>query len=152
MSYSEAVTVAELADFLGLSTRTVKDLAARGVLPRTGRGRYDLKASVRNYARSLRDSAALRGGDDATTAARRREVEARAEKVELQNAKTRRELVPAVEVERRWTAILTDVRARMLAIPSRVRARLGHLTAADEAVVAAEVRDALEGAADASTD
>lgn len=149
MAYADTVTVAELADLLGLSTRTVKDLAARGVLPRTARGRYDLKASVQNYTRSLRDSAALRGGDDATTAARRREAEARAEKVELQNARTRREFVPAAEVERRWSEILRDVRARMLAVPARVRARLGHLTSTDGVAIEEEVRDALKGAADA---
>jgi len=149
MAYGDSVTVAELADLLGLSTRTVKQLAAEGVFPRTSRGQYDLKAGVRNYTARLRDGAALRGGDDATSAARRRESEARALKVELANRKALGELVEAQEVARRWTASLTDVRARMLAVPARVAARLGHEA---HAVVDAEVRLALEGAADAGPD
>lgn len=149
MAYGDSVTVAELADLLGLSTRTVKQLAAEGVFPRTSRGRYDLKAGVRNYTGRLRDGAALRGGDDATTAARRREAEARAAKLEVQARRMTGDLVEAAEVARRWTAILTDVRARMLAVPARVAARLGREA---HAVVEAEVRLALEGASDAGSD
>lgn len=151
MQSADEVTIAVLADTLGLSERRAYDLVKAAVIPKARKGRYILQDAVRAYCTHLRDSAALRGGDDATTAARRREAEARAEKVELQNAKTRRELVPAADVERVWTGILRDVRARMLAVPSRVRSRIGHLTPADAAAIEAEVRDALQGAADASS-
>ena len=46
-------------------------------------------------------------------------------------------------VEREWSAILGTVRAGMLALPSRVGARLGHLTPADVAIIDADVRQVL---------
>ena len=55
----------------------------------------------------------------------------------------RGELVPAADVERTWADILRGVRARMIAVPGRVGARLGHLTVGDVAVIDAEVRAAL---------
>ena len=55
--------------------------------------------------------------------------------------------VAAEVVERRWTTVLADIRSRMLAVPSRCAARLGHLTQADILEVDAEVRAALSEAA-----
>jgi phage terminase Nu1 subunit (DNA packaging protein) len=62
---------------------------------------------------------------------------------ETRAAKIRGELVPAVDVESAWAAVLLEVRAGMLAVADRVGARLGHLTAADIAVIDAEVREVL---------
>lgn len=149
MPIPDNLSADELGLLLGVSGRTVRELASRGVIAKAGRGRYSTAEAVRAYAAHLREGAALRGGDDATVAARRREAEARAEKIELQNAQVRRDLVPAAEVERLWTEVLADVRARMLAVPARCRSRLGHLTQADGAAIEEEVRDALKGAADA---
>ena len=66
-----------------------------------------------------------------------------AEKAEPPNAKARSELIPAVEVEREWAAVLRSVRAAMLALPSRVAQRLGHPSPHDVAEIDREVRDAL---------
>ena len=49
---------AQLADFLGLSDRTVRDLAARGVLPRIGEGRFETRGAMRANAPPLRDQVA----------------------------------------------------------------------------------------------
>jgi phage terminase Nu1 subunit (DNA packaging protein) len=51
--------------------------------------------------------------------------------------------VEAVAVEREWAAILTRLRARLLAAPSRAGQRLPHLTAHDVAALDREIRDAL---------
>ena len=145
---------AQLADLLGLSDRTVRELAARDVLPRTGRGRFDTRLAVRRYTAHLREQAAGRGNGDsaamgAVTAERLREARERADKIALQNAKARGEMVPAADVERAWSEVLRDIRARMLAVPARCMARLGRLTAAEGQIIEQEVRDALKGAADA---
>ena len=64
-------------------------------------------------------------------------------KVELQNAQARSELLPAKAVEAEWAGILRDVRAGMLALPSRLQQRLPHLAAHDVATIDREIRDAL---------
>lgn len=68
---------------------------------------------------------------------------AQREKLELQNAQARGELLSAKAVEAEWAAILRDVRAGMLAIPSRLQQQLPHLSAHDVSEIDREIRDAL---------
>lgn len=49
---------------------------------------------------------------------------AQAQLAEIRGAKLRGELVPAADVESEWTAALADLRAALLALPSRVGAKL----------------------------
>lgn len=56
----EIVTGVVLGGFLGLSSRSVRDHAARGHVVRAGRG-YDLRRSIVAYADHLRIEAAKRG-------------------------------------------------------------------------------------------
>jgi phage terminase Nu1 subunit (DNA packaging protein) len=67
---------------------------------------------------------------------------AQAELTELRTAKLRGELIPAPDVAAEWSAILTDCRQRMLAVASRVAARLG-LDREQTGVVDEEIRGAL---------
>lgn len=67
-----------------------------------------------------------------------------ADNVALKNAALRRELVPAVEVEARWSDILRRVRSKVLSVPSRVRQNLPHLMLQDVAAFDAELRRALD--------
>ncbi len=55
----------------------------------------------------------------------------------------RSELVEAAAVEMEWSGILRTVRAGMLAVPSRVAARLPHLSKHDVAEIDQEIRAAL---------
>jgi phage terminase Nu1 subunit (DNA packaging protein) len=66
-----------------------------------------------------------------------------AEKIAVQNAAARKDLLPAKAVEAEWASILRDVRAGMLALPSRIQQRLPHLTGHDIAKIDREIRDAL---------
>jgi len=61
----------------------------------------------------------------------------------LKNATLRRELVKAEDVARTWADILRGLRSQLLAIPSRLRADLGHLSAADVAQIDRALRDVL---------
>ena len=72
-----------------------------------------------------------------------RQAKAAAEKLELQNAVARREMVRAADVESAWAGVLRDVRAAMLAIPSRVQSRIPRLTAHDVSELDLEIREAL---------
>jgi phage terminase Nu1 subunit (DNA packaging protein) len=60
----------------------------------------------------------------------------------------RGELVEAVAVQAEWSDVLRTVRAGMLAVPSRVAARLPHLPKHDVAEVDAEIRTALTAMGD----
>lgn len=77
---------AALADLFGVTTRTITDLAQRGIVVRAGRG-YALAASVRAYCDHLRKLAQGRSGDEkaiaSATVERGRLARAQAEHVEL---------------------------------------------------------------------
>lgn len=73
-------------------------------------------------------------------------VLAQAEGQRIKNAKLRGELLEASAVEARWTSAVLDVRAAILAVPSRFGARHG-LSAAILADLDADLRDALAGLA-----
>jgi phage terminase Nu1 subunit (DNA packaging protein) len=153
MSGPALVTADQLGALVGLSARGVRDLAAQGIIPRAPEpGKYPFAASVKGYVAHLREVAAGRGTGEqlpALTAERLREAKERADKIALANAKARGEMVPAAEVERAWTGTLREVRAAMLAVPSRVAQRLPHLTRTDVAAIDREVRDVLREAGDA---
>src|ERR1700731_2634779 len=145
-----AVTAGELADLLGVSTKTVRELAGRKIAVRAGRGMYDLRASVRGYSNHMRAIATGKAGGEAVAAsaaaARARLAGALADKAELANARHRGALVDAEAVQREWSDTFRGVRARMMAVPTRCGARLPHMTAHDIAMIEGEVRDALTAA------
>jgi phage terminase Nu1 subunit (DNA packaging protein) len=142
----DEVRAVVLAEWLGVSEQTVRELAVREVVVRRGRGLYALKESVRNYCDTMRKSLTGRGGEAqaATVASERaRLAKAQADKVELANARARGALLDARAVEAEWSGVLRTVRAGMLAVPSRTAQRLPHLTPHDVAEIDAEVRAVL---------
>lgn len=148
----EPITARELAALLGVSARTIRELAQEGVVVKTGKGRYALAASVRAYCERQRAAAAGRGGESGVatlTAERARLAREQADAAAIKNAALRGDLLPAADVAASWRAILTGVRARMLAVPSRIGARAAHLSRADLEIVDSEIRDALEDASHA---
>lgn len=140
------VSAAELGQWLNLAAPRVSALAREGRIPRRDDGRFDLQAAIRGYVESLR----LKSGSSALAAnpelnqQKVRLARANAEKVEAANARARGELAALSDVEREWAGILRDVRAALLALPSRAAARLGHLTPHDVKTLDSEVRAVLE--------
>lgn len=147
---ADLISEAELADLLGITSRRIRDLTSDGIFPRRGAARYGRREAVRSYAAWLRKQASGKAPANPELQAERLRFEReRADKLAAQNAATRRDLLPASEVARTWSATLRDLRASMLAIPSRVGARLPHLTAHDLSEIDREIRDALAESADA---
>ena len=135
-------TAAELADLIGVSPRSITDLAKRGIVVRAKRG-FDEHKSVRGYCDHLRKLAAGRGGESAiagATAERARLIREQADAAALKNALARAEMLPAADVASRWSAILRRVRDGVLAASSRVAGRLPHLTRHDVSELDAELR------------
>ncbi|WAC26272.1 hypothetical protein [Ancylobacter sp. SL191] len=139
------MTADDLAGLLGIAPRTVRELAARGLVVKAGRGRYDLAASVASYCGHLREQAAGRAGDAQASLAveRARQAKEAADNLALRNAEMRGELVPASQVTAVWSGTLRRLRARILAVPPRVNQRLPFLKAHDVAEIDAELREAL---------
>ena len=140
------VTAAELAGWLGLTAPRIGTLAREGRIPRRTDGRFDLKLAIAGYIHSLRlksGSSALASNPE-LNAEKIRLARANAEKAEAANARARGELAALSDVEREWAGILRDVRAALLALPSRAAAQLGHLTPHDVATLDREVRAVLE--------
>lgn len=140
----------DLCEVLALSSGALTDLKKRGIAVHLGHDAYDLAATVRAYVLHLRGIASGRGGEEQSlnlTAERARLAREQADAVAMKNAALRGELVPAGDVTREWAEVLRKVRAGVLAMPSRVRASLPHLTPSDMAVMDREIRATLEGLA-----
>lgn len=145
------VTAKVVGDWLGVSDRTISDLAIRGQAKKVGRGQYDLRETVRLYTAHLREVSAGRGGSSQIldlTQERARLAKQQADGQELKNAQLRGELVAREDVVRGWQDILRRVRSGMLAVTSRVRQEISTIDAAQAAIIDREIRDALEALAD----
>ena len=137
----------DLCELLDLSSGALTDLKKRGIAVHLGHDAYDLEATVKAYVQHLRGIAAGWGTADQAvqlTAERARLAKEQADAQALKNGLARGELVKADEVTRTWAEVLRKVRARILAVPSRVRNSLPQLTPADVAALDREIRTALE--------
>jgi terminase small subunit / prophage DNA-packing protein len=138
-------TQSEFGALVGLSTRTVKDLSAKGILVYHGSQLRTLE-SVQRYIASLRKAAMGRqgeGGIDITTE-RAKLAAVQRQREELALAKARDEMMDLNEVSEGWGQFASTIRASVLAIPSRVRSAIPHLTAFDALTVDKICRDVLE--------
>ena len=135
----------DLCDLFQITPAMLTQLVKRGIAIRLGRNSYDLEQTTRNYVTHLRGIASGRGGEEQNltlTGERARLARAQADAQELKNATLRKELVKAEDVERRWSDILRSIRARVLAVPSRLRGTLD-LTPAQIERIDRELRDVL---------
>ena len=88
---TETVSATELADLLGVSKKTIAAWATSGVVVRTAHGCYDLRASVRGFAKHMHER--NRGGDATAVASvaeqRARLLRLQADRVEGENERER---------------------------------------------------------------
>ncbi len=144
--YDWPVTADTLAGWLGTSAARINNLAREGRIPRRPDKLFDLRPTIRAYVADLKASkgnSALANNPE-LNAEKIRLARATAEKLETANLKAKGELAPLADVEKAWAGILRDVRAALLALPSRAASRLGHLTPHDVATIDREVRAVLE--------
>lgn len=146
------VTAKVVGDWLGVSDRTVSDLAIRGHAKKIGRGQYDLRETVRLYTAHLREMAAGRGdgGSLDLTQERARLAKLQADGQEIKNAQTRGELVLRDDVLRGWQDIIRKVRSGMLAVPARIQQQIPTIGTSETILIDREIREALEALADGS--
>jgi terminase small subunit / prophage DNA-packing protein len=99
------MTQAAFGGLVGITQQAVSDLLARQILRSSDTGRTWLVA----YCENLRAVAAGRDPDGELSTERARVARATAEKIEMQNAITRRELLPVAVLE----VVLNDVARRV---------------------------------------
>jgi phage terminase Nu1 subunit (DNA packaging protein) len=111
-------TQAQIAAHLDLSTRRVKELVAEGVL-QTG---ADLDECRVNYIRYLRGNASGKhtGATPILADGRARLVKLQGDKVEIELAELRGEVVRADDVARVMQSHVIAARSRLLALPSKL--------------------------------
>lgn len=139
------VTKTELARYLGVTAPALDQHIKAGRFTMIGKG-YALMQCIQAYCEHLRGAASGRGGAEhvaSLTEERARLASAQAEMQEMKNAALRGETVQVSAVEAEWDGVLRLVRSRLLSVPSRVRARLGHIGQMEAAVIDREIRDAL---------
>ena len=145
------VPAATLAALFGLDDRTVRKLAADGIVIKGGaRGEYALGASIKNYVTHLREQAAGRLGRDETIDPAKENALFKREQrrnYELKNAILEGSAVPVDALEPAWAIIVRAVRSGVLAAPGKIRMRLPHLTNHDGEVIEEVLRQQLEDAA-----
>lgn len=159
------ITKAGLAAELGVSKARVSQYVQRG-LPQRADGRLDRDAALRWLKRNERGVAGSGKGadraarllDDAGSPPpprsaggidpifeRARKDRELADRIALQNALARGEVIPAADAEAAWIAIIGVARERLLGMPSKLAPRLVGLTSAAVAlrILEAEVYAAL---------
>jgi terminase small subunit / prophage DNA-packing protein len=119
----------------------------KGIIIKASRDQYKLVESTRNYVIHLRGVASGRG-DEKNVASlseeRSRLSKEQADGQALKNSILRKEYVSSIEVEREWSEVLRRVRSKVMAVPSRVRQVLAHLTVTDVDLIDRELRNSLE--------
>jgi phage terminase Nu1 subunit (DNA packaging protein) len=155
------VRLVEFAKLHGVSKAAVSHWKARGLLVLTPAGKVDVGASNKrlserpavNRGQLTKGPVASDvptqsgGGDDpdawSLSEASRQDRVAVAKLRRLELAQKAGQVAALEDIEREWTAAFAAVQAGVLAAPSRVAARLPHLTPADVAAIDDELRQVL---------
>lgn len=131
-------TQAEIAEHLDVSTRRVRELAVEwGIDSReVALGEWRLR-----YIRKLREEAAGRAatGDLDLVAERARLAKVQADRIEMQNAVTRKELAPVELIEEVLTKAGAKAAKLLDTIPGELKRRAPQLTADDIAAIAGTI-------------
>lgn len=142
----DRVDANELGLWLGVTSAAVRDAARRGVLERDGR-HFALQASVQRYCAHLR-RLVIERAESPAAAERARLTRAQAVLALLKAQRLGGALVAAADVQSQWVSVMFSVRARLLAVPSRVQQCVPHLTQGDVEAIDREIREALSALAD----
>jgi hypothetical protein len=111
----EVVSGGVLASLLGCSERQVRQWGAEGVIERDGRGRYLLLPSVRAVVKR-----ALAAGNAELDRERVDFQKVRAERLRLEIAEKRRQLIPIEEASAAISGVVGALKSKLIGLPARV--------------------------------
>jgi phage terminase Nu1 subunit (DNA packaging protein) len=139
------IQVNQLANLFGVTTRTISDLARRGIVVRKAKG-VARDESIRRYVTHLREAAAGRGQaapKTVQTTERGRLAKNQADLLQIKIDTAKGKLLDSDEVKVEWARILRLVRNGVLAAPARIASRRPHFDARDIAAIDDELREVL---------
>lgn len=139
----EKITQAQLAQLLGCSQPWIAKLKAKGVLTRWD----NLGALLVEGWKHSAGEASGRVSDNSEldlVAERARLAARQSEKLELELAKMRGELIPEEAVAEHFNSFAFAIRAKLLALPSRYRSQFPTLTARQVDALDGHVREILQ--------
>jgi phage terminase Nu1 subunit (DNA packaging protein) len=129
-------TIKQLAQHLDLSSARVHDLFNENILIKSGKSGGqdvdDCRVRYIRYLRSLSKGKNTNSGD--LNEERTRLTKAQADKAELELQEKENELISTDLIKTIWSDYVSNVRSKLLALPSK----LGHLTQAAETYAEAE--------------
>jgi len=119
---SPTVPVSTLAKLFNLTSVRVQQLAADGIIQKSGRGQYDLWPSVRAYIAYLQERKVNQWDSDTADPTEIKKQQLRrtkeeADKLELANARTRGELVEVSKVKRLGEQVMSGIKTKILNMP-----------------------------------
>jgi phage terminase Nu1 subunit (DNA packaging protein) len=161
---TDDVSATELGQWLGCSTRTIREYQTQGILTPASKGRYLLQASVSAVVAHLRDRAAgwtaesSDGGEALSPAAesaalnrqkrllaieqtRRAAVQAQVAEAEL--ALVLGNLISREEVIEAWGLIITVAKSKILSLATRLPTQIHGLSREEIAIIGDECRTIL---------
>ncbi|PWC86059.1 hypothetical protein TSH100_13875 [Azospirillum sp. TSH100] len=135
-------TQEEVAAYLDLTDRSVRELRDKGVFQDNGRGGLDLDDCRIAYIQHLRERAAGRNADQDDTLKRERAllVREQRERIAIKNAVDRRELAPVADMSAAVVSMIEIVKAKLRRLPAKV--------AKSDSRLKVRISDALEEALD----
>lgn len=127
-------TQAQVADHLDMTRQKVGELVRRGIFASKGPGGLDVDECRVAYIRHLRARKAGWQGEDENgevldlTAERARKAKEEADRLEMQNAQMRGELVARGDVEAGVIGAFSRVRAKLIGLPAKVAPLVAAMT------------------------
>lgn len=105
-----------IAKLFDLTPRRVQQLAAEGIIPKSGHNRYELVPAIKGYIKYLRGRAIAGDitGDEGSD--KKRLTKARADIAEMEAERLAGEVVDVDHCERVWTDAVANFRQRTLAV------------------------------------
>lgn len=153
------VSEVELAEYLGLSTRRIRQLFKEGVVIKSQRGRYDLKQSVLGYINSIRQMDKKKDAD-----LERLKISKEAESLMHERLKKRMTELKVQELEKKlhrsedveffWNSMVLAAKSRLTSIPVKCAPLLVGIEDRKEiqSILKREVAEALNEIADYDVD
>lgn len=127
----EPVKLGEIAEIFGITKERVRQLVKKGLIVKSGRGRYDVVASAQKYTAHLRDIAS--GKEAANTPAiqieRSRLARLQADRQQMANDLASGESLPVHVMIEFMQASCSAIRSRLRGVPSKAKRRIPKLTA-----------------------
>jgi phage terminase Nu1 subunit (DNA packaging protein) len=140
-------TQTEIAEHLDISPQRVRDLLNQGVLTRGhGRNSLDIDESRKNYIRYLRGrSKGLQNNSGDLNEEKTRLTKLQADKAQLEVQEMEQSLVSVERITEEWVGYASNVRSKLLALPSKVshRVQAAETYAEAEKILKEAVYDAL---------